>query len=332
MKKVLLIFFTLILLLFIAGTGYFYHIVSSPNSKEIQEVSVRIHSGQNFKTTASQLYSKGLVKNETVFYFLGRITGQAREIKAGQFKVDSSWNMIRMLEHLTTGREDLYILQIPEGLAWWQVAGILEEEGLADYDQFKELIHDQDFLSQHSVFAPNAEGFLYPETYFLSPTRDVGAKRLISIMISQFWDSTSDLWKDMEFDEIYRMVKLASLIEKETGVRAERKIISGVFHNRIRKNMLMQCDPTIIYGLGQEFEGRLRRSHLDDPDNPYNTYRHHGLPPTPICSPGFASIKAALFPEDHHYLYFVSRNDGSHHFSKNLQEHNRAVNKYQRGR
>lgn len=332
MKRILLILVILIPLVFLASAGFFYHLITSPNSRENLDVTIRIQPGQSFKITAAQLYSKGLISNEQAFYLLGRLSGQAREIKAGHFQVNASWNMIRMLEHLTTGKEALYRLRITEGLTWWQVGGLLENEGLVDFDDFKKLVHDQDFLSGLSVYAPNAEGFLYPETYYLSPTRDVGAERLITIMISQFWQSTDKLWKDADFEEIYRTVNLASLIEKETGASHERNIISGVFHNRIEKNMLLQCDPTIIYGLGKEFAGRIRRSHLDDSENLYNTYRHRGFPPTPICSPGLASLKAALFPDEHDYLYFVSRNDGSHHFSKNLAEHNRAVNKYQRGR
>ncbi|MFW6005759.1 MAG: endolytic transglycosylase MltG, partial [Desulfonatronovibrionaceae bacterium] len=144
------------------------------------------------------------------------------------------------------------------------------------------------------------------------------------------WDSTGQLWGAMEFEEIYQAVNLASLIEKETALPEERKTISGVFHNRLDKKMLLQCDPTIIYGLGLKFDGNLRRTHLQDWDNPYNTYRHRGFPPTPICSPGLASLEAALNPEEHDYLYFVSRNDGSHHFSRNLSQHNRAVRKFQK--
>lgn len=332
MIKKLIIPALLVCLLLLSGAGYFYYIVAAPNSDESTLVRVEISPGQSFRTTAARLYSMDLIKNEELFYVLGRLTGQSSEIKAGHFEVDSSWNMIRMLDHLTTGQEVLSRLRITEGLTWWQVGRILEKEGLADFQEFKELVHDQEFLKQHSVFAESAEGFLYPETYYISPTRDVGAKRLISIMIGQFWKSTDSLWLGMEFEEIYRTVNMASLIEKETGVSHERKIISGVFHNRIRKNMLFQCDPTIIYGLGKEFDGRIRRSHLDDRDNPYNTYQHRGFPPTPICSPGFASLEAALFPDEHDYLYFVSRNDGSHHFSKSLREHNQAVNRYQRGR
>lgn len=332
MKKTLLILIVLIPLFFLAGAGYIYHLAITPNSTQSNDVSVRINPGQSFKSTADQLQAKGLISSRDVFYYIGRTTGQAREVKAGHFQMNTSWNMLETLEHLTRGQEALYRLQIPEGLAWWQIGRILESQELADFEEFRELVHDQEFLRQHSVYGPTAEGFLFPETYYLSPTRDMGAKRLISILINQFWSSTRDLWGDMEFEEVYEAVNLASLIEKETGVSSERRIISGVFHNRMEKRMLLQCDPTIIYGLGEDFEGRIRRSQLDDSSNPYNTYRHRGYPPTPICSPGLASIRAALEPEKHNYLYFVSKNDGSHHFSKTLLEHNRAVNRYQRNR
>ncbi|MFP4399921.1 MAG: endolytic transglycosylase MltG [Desulfonatronovibrio sp.] len=330
MKKTFLILSIVSLLLILAGGGYLYHLITIPGNSEIKKDIIKIDPGQSFKATASRLYSGDMIRNEHVFYLLGRLTGQAREIKAGHFEVDPAWNMIQMLEHLTTGREALIRLRIPEGLTWWQIASILENKGLADFDEFKQLAHDQDFLTGHSIHASSAEGFLYPETYYLSPTRDKGARRLLSIMINQFWNTTGELWKDMDFDDIYQAVNLASLIEKETGISGERKTISGVFHNRIGKNMRLQCDPTIIYGLKEDFDGIIRRSHLDNRDNLYNTYKHMGFPPTPICSPGLASMEAALYPEKHDYLYFVSKNDGSHHFSKSLREHNRAVNKYQR--
>ncbi|WP_051617308.1 endolytic transglycosylase MltG [Desulfonatronovibrio hydrogenovorans] len=332
MKKAIFSFLIFFALLLISGAGYFYHSITTPASAKSLETIVRINHGQSFKSIATQLHSKDLIRNEMVFYFLGRLTGQARDVKAGHYQLDPSWSMVRILDHLTIGREALNRIQIPEGLSWWQTGRLLEHEGLVDFEEFSRLVNDQDFLEGLGVHGKSAEGFLFPETYYLSPTRDIGARRLISIMIGQFWKSTGHLWEQMDFDEVYQTINLASLVEKETGISAERRIVSGVFHNRIQKNMLLQCDPTIIYGLGEEFEGRLRRSHLEDRDNPYNTYRHRGFPPTPICSPGLASIKAALFPEEHNYLYFVSRNDGSHHFSKTLQEHNRAVNRYQRGR
>ncbi len=328
-KKVFWVFVILVFLGGALGAGYGYYLVSSPQEPGGGEEIVRIKSGQGFKSITSQLAEQGIVQHENVFYFWARITGKAQEIQAGHFEVDTSWSVQEILEHLTLGKEKLYRLQIPEGLPWWEVGRILEEREVASFEEFREVVHDQDFLEEMGISAPSAEGFLYPETYYLSPSRDVGAERLARIMIDQFWRSTQDLWEDKSFNEVYEAVKMASLIEKETGVAPERKKISGVFHNRLNENMLLQCDPTVIYGLGKDFEGRLRRKHLDDEDNPYNTYQHRGFPPTPICSPGRASLTAALNPEKHSYYYFVSKNDGTHHFSKTLQEHNRAVYRYQ---
>lgn len=330
MKKIIIFLIIVVSLFCLSGAWYVQHMIKLPNNPRGEEKSLTIPSGQGFKTIAARLYRQGLVRNETVFYLLGRITGQSTEIKAGHYRVHESWNMTELLEHLTTGSEALNRLQIPEGLNWWQTGRLLEEHGLVEFEKFRQLVHDRDFLEKHGISAPTAEGFLFPETYHLSPTRDVGAERILSILFSQFWESTEQLWKDMGFEDIYQTVNMASLIEKETALPEERRLISGVFHNRLDRNMLLQCDPTIIYGLGLEFDGNLRRVHLEDRENEYNTYRHRGFPPTPICSPGLASLEAALNPEDHDYLYFVSRNDGSHHFSKNLSQHNRAVRKFQK--
>ncbi len=328
-KRILLCFFLLIVLGAGAGAGYFYHLVHSPQSRDSRQEIVRIKPGQSFKSIAHQLESMGLIDNATVMYYWGWLQGKATKVQAGHFQGDAQWSMQRMLEHLSTGREKLLRLQVPEGAAWWDVARILERRELASFEDFEEVIKDEKFLEDMGIHASTAEGFLYPETYYISPSRDVGAEKLVRIMINQFWKSPSDLWGEMSFDQIYDMVNKASLIEKEAAAPAERRRISGVFHNRLKSNMLLQCDPTIIYGLGEEFEGRLRRRHLEDRDNEYNTYQHRGFPPTPICSPGRASLKAALDPEEHGYYYFVSRNDGTHHFSKTLQEHNRAVYRYQ---
>ena len=329
LKKIFLFLFALLLGSMLLAGGYFFHLVVKPQSPDSRPEIVRINAGQSFKSITSMLREQKIIQDAWVFYYWGRITGLAGHVQAGHFQVDTAWSVQEILEHLTSGREVLYRLQIPEGLTWWEIGRLLEKRELACFEEFRRVVHDQDFLAEQGIFSFNAEGFLYPETYYLSPSRDVGAERLVRIMISQFRRSTSGMWKDRSFEEIYELVNLASLIEKETGSAAERRKISGVFHNRIQSNMLLQCDPTIIYGLGEDFEGRLRRKHLDDRENPYNTYRFRGFPPTPICSPGRASMAAALDPQEHDYYYFVSRNDGTHHFSKTLQEHNRAVYRYQ---
>ncbi len=329
LKKIFLFLFTVLLGSMLLAGGYFYHLIIKPQSPESRPEMVRINAGQSFKSITSMLQEQKIIQDARVLYYWGRVTGMARHVQAGHFQIDTAWSVQEILEHLTSGREVLYRLQIPEGLTWWEIGRILERRELACFEEFRRVVHDHDFLAEQGIFALNAEGFLYPETYYLSPSRDVGAERLVRIMINQFWRSTSGLWEEKSFEEIYEMINLASLIEKETGSAAERRKISGVFHNRIQSNMLLQCDPTIIYGLGEDFEGRLRRKHLDDRENPYNTYRLRGFPPTPICSPGRASMAAALDPQEHDYYYFVSRNDGTHHFSKTLQEHNRAVYRYQ---
>ena len=154
---------------------------------------------------------------------------------------------------------------------------------------------------------------------------------MIRLMLKEFFKNAAKVWPSglPEFEEMHRTVILASLIEKETGDGTERKRISGVFHNRLKKHMLIQCDPTIIYGLGPDFDGNIKKSDLLDKNNPYNTYAIQGLPPGPICSPGLDALTAAVHPEEHSYLYFVAKGDGSHHFSKNLEEHNQAVRQYQ---
>ncbi|WP_291322252.1 endolytic transglycosylase MltG [Desulfonatronospira sp.] len=328
-KKVLGGLFALALPVIVLGGIYLHHLVHSPQSQESRMEIVRISPGQSFKSIAYQLESQGLIKSGTLMYYWGWIQDKATRVQAGHFQVDTSWSIHQMLEHLSTGREKLKRLQIPEGAPWWDIARLLDKKELASFEEFEAVIHDREFLDRMNIHASNAEGFLYPETYYISPSRDLGAEKLARIMINQFWSSTRDLWGDMPFEEIYELVNLASLIEKETGSAEERPRIAGVFQNRLAGNMLLQCDPTIIYGLGEEFEGRLRRRHLEDRDNAYNTYQYRGFPPTPICSPGRASLEAALNPEEHGYYYFVSRNDGTHHFSKTLQEHNRAVYRYQ---
>jgi UPF0755 protein len=154
---------------------------------------------------------------------------------------------------------------------------------------------------------------------------------MAEVMLKEFFRNARKVWPGglPDFEEMQRTVILASLIEKETGDTSERARISGVFHNRLRRGMLIQCDPTIIYGLGPDFDGNLRKSDLTNRENPYNTYVHRGLPPGPICSPGLDSLLAAVHPEQHAYLYFVARGDGSHHFSRTLEEHNQAVRKFQ---
>jgi len=296
---------------------------------------VTISPGLSMRGISHLLEDRGLIRDATRFRIYARIVGLSTSVHAGEFALNTGWVPRAVLDALTSGQVYLHRLRFPEGLTWWQTGRIVEQSGLASFESFSRAVHDQQLLRRYHIPGDSAEGFLFPETYHLPRPPDQDARPIVEMMLENFWRTTdSALWPAQrpEQDRIREMVILASLVERETARPEERERIAGVFANRLRRNMRLQCDPTIIYGLGPDFTDRLRRIHLDDPDNAYNTYLHGGLPPGPIASPGLASLQAVLQPEDHDLLYFVSRGDGSHAFSKTLREHNRAVRSYQLGR
>lgn len=301
-----------------------------------REVIVDIAPGQSLAGISRLLENQGVVSSGRNFRWYAWAEGAAGAVRAGEFALHTGWTPDRVLHALTSGPELLHRLQIPEGLTWWQVGQIVAETGLADFESFARAVADKDLLRQYAIPADHAEGYLFPETYHLPRPRDKDARPVVEMLLQNFWNTVdARLWPDgrPEPEEIHKTVILASLVERETALPEERGRIAGVFANRLRRGMLLQCDPTIIYGLGPTFtDDRLRRKHLDDPDNSYNTYIHPGLPPGPIASPGLASLLAVHNPEKHNLLYFVSRKDGSHAFSRTLREHNQAVRRYQLGR
>ena len=249
---------------------------------------------------------------------------------------------MEVLGELGRTRDVLFPLTVPEGLTWWQTADTVQASGRGTREGFSKIVRDRDFLAQWNIPGDSAEGYLFPETYLFpktaisretdtdKPSEAEHDRRIAERLIAMFREKTTNLFPpDMSPKAVRDLLTLASLVEKETSRDDERARIAGVYANRLRKNMRLQCDPTIIYGIGPDFDGNLKRTHLRDRSNPYNTYMHAGLPPGPICSPGRASIEAALHPESHTFLYFVARGDGSHVFSKTLKEHNRYVRKYQ---
>jgi UPF0755 protein len=235
---------------------------------------------------------------------------------------------LKLLEILKEGRVILHEIRIPEGYNARQVGRLLEEKGLLTQETFTPLIHDPDFIRRLGIDATSLEGYLFPETYYFS--KHVQGEEVIETMVSRFKRAIPLEWsqraRELRLTE-HQMVTLASIIEKETGVDDERPLISAVFHNRLKRHIPLQSDPTVIYAL-PDFTGNLTRKHLSRA-SPYNTYRVKGLPPGPIANPGAKSLEAALYPADVNYLYFVSKNDGSHYFSMTLVEHNRAVQYYQ---
>ncbi len=331
-KKLFFAFLLVFLLLAGAGTYLGYRYLHAPLKSPGETIVFQIRSGQSFARIVEELHEQNIISHPRLFIWLAKLTGKTTSIKAGEFRIDTGWSRLTLLDHLHSGRVVLHKLNIPEGLTWWQTAKRIDKSGLAPYDSFSRQVHNQTLLQRFNIPAPSAEGFLFPETYHLSRTGPHRAKTILTVMLQEFREQTDEhLWPDKRPTpkRLLEIVTLASLVEKETAVPKERDRIAGVYRNRLQRGMRLQCDPTVIYGLGPEFDGNLTKKDLKDRSNEYNTYAHAGLPPGPICSPGLASLEAALHPEDHDYYYFVAKGDGSHKFSKTLREHNRAVRKYQ---
>lgn len=321
----------LLLLVCLAGLGAFTANVLWRVGGEPREATVFIAPGATFAQVAQNLEKQGLIHDAGNFLLLVRFTESGGKLRAGEFLVNAAWEPLRVIEQLTRGQPILHRLQVREGLAWWEVGRLVEDAGLGSYASFERAVRDPALLARHSVPFTSAEGFLFPDTYLLPRNPENDARPVVEHMLKEFWKTAREVWPEgaPSGQELGRLVILASIVEKETGQGGERAKVAGVYANRLRIGMPMQADPTVIYGIGPSFDGNLRKPDLENDKNPYNTYRHPGLPPGPICSPGKAALEAAARPETHGYLYFVSRKDGTHEFSKNLDDHNAAVRKFQ---
>ncbi len=332
MKSKILLVLLCVLILLLTGSLYIYHYVSLPIQYPGEEKTLTIYPNSGFSTILDKLHSKGILENKSQFRMLAKITGKTSLLKAGEYRINTGWSRLKLLRVLSKGQLVLHKLQIPEGLAWWEIAKKVQKSGLASSKSFRRAVHNQTLLNRYNIPGKTAEGFLFPETYKISKTFRDSGKHIVKIMLREFREQTRrHLWGDQmpSPKRIQNIVILASMVEKETARLDEMRKIAGVFKNRLEKGMYLQCDPTVIYGIGRNFDGNLQTPDLKNASNPYNTYRHFGLPPTPICSPGIAALKAAKNPEEHSYLYFVSKGNGEHKFSRNLRDHNRAVRKYQ---
>ncbi len=312
------------------ATVYFLGPAQTPGHETI----VLIRPGMTLPAIAHELEDRGLIRNAQALVLLAKLHGGLASAKAGEFLLSSGWPPQEILRVITSTSGIQHKIIVREGLPWWGAAKLFEAQGLVDQESFANAMHNATLLQKYAIPASSAEGFLFPETYQLPRTQADNAAAAVEAMLKEFDRQAKKLWPQgpPPAEELLRLVTLASLVERETGDASERPRIAGVFLNRLRLGMRLQCDPTTIYGLGPAFDGDLRRSHLEDAGNPYNTYAHAGLPPGPICSPGLAALQAALNPEVHDYLYFVARGDGTHEFSASLDEHNRAVNRFQRRR
>jgi len=289
---------------------------------------VTIAPGEGFRTVADNLQDLGLIQSPFKFRLFARLNGAHRRIKAGEYQLYGTMTPRQILDTLVEGKVLLYRVTIPEGYTLHQIARTVAAAGFGAADDFYQRATDPEVAKAESVDAQTLEGYLFPDTYYFPKGFD--QSKIIDAMVRRFQDAISDRWLARAEElgmTLHQIVTLASIIEKETGVPEERPLIASVFHNRLRKGMRLETDPTVIYGI-EDFDGNLTRKHLRTP-TPYNTYLIKGLPPGPIASPGQAALEAALYPADTDYLFFVARQDGTHQFSSTLEEHQKAVRKYQ---
>lgn len=331
MKKVIFSIIFLSLFISISSLLYYLHYKWHNPGCQYQELitKIAIKPNTSFNTIISILHKHKIIKHPLLFKLSIKIFGNNKPLKAGIYNLSPCWSYSKIFEILSKGKEKLFPIVIPEGLPWWKVANIFQKNGFITFDDFAKEISNPIILKEFNIPAKNVEGYLFPSTYFLSKTKKYTAREIIVLMLSTFKKETKKIFNNYSPSKIHKFVILASLIEKETALSWEKPIISGVFWNRLKRNMLLQCDPTVIYGIGKNFDGNLKKKHLRDKTNLYNTYIYKGLPPGPICSPGLEALKAAIHPKKHDYLYFVAKGDNSHFFSKTLKGHTSAVRKFQ---
>ena len=308
-----------------------YRALITPGPPLLQPVRFFVQNGSSLEAIARHLYAEGLLSQSRVFRLWARLSGMDRRIKHGEYLFPEPLSPLALLKRLSQGQLVRHTITIPEGFSLVQIAQLLEQRGFGTAESFLCLNADPQFLADWGLPANSLEGYLYPATYQFSVR--ASAREILGRMIARFY-AAWDLALDRRAAELglspHEVVTLASIIEKETGKTAERPLIAAVIHNRLSRGIRLQCDPTVIYGI-KNFDGNLTRRHLQTP-TPYNTYVIHGLPPGPIANPGLAALRAALYPANTDYLYFVARGDGTHHFSASLAEHNRAVRRFQRYR
>lgn len=292
---------------------------------------VLVPPGASLRGAADRLEEAGIVGDAGTFVFLSKLLARERQVKAGEYALHTQMRPLEVLEQLTAGKVIQYEVTIPEGFTLEQIAELLDQRGLVSYDAFTDIALDPAYVASLNLEGNSLEGYLFPQTYYFSRTVDASGvvQKMVDTFRAEFTPELVSRAAEIGFS-IREAVTLASIIEKETSKDSERPLVSAVFHNRLRSRMMLQSDPTVIYGL-TGFDGNLTRKDLKAP-SPYNTYVISGLPPGPIANPGRDSLRAALYPAEADYLFFVSKNDGSHIFSQSLKQHNEAVDQFQRKR
>jgi UPF0755 protein len=322
------------------SAGLTWRALHAPTDPDGAELVFEVEPGEPLGGVARRLGDAGLLPRDGTWVrrallLFARVQGVERSVKSGEYDLSAAMTPVEILERLVSGRVKTYAVTIPEGTSLAEIALRFETAGVASAEQIVALGRDPEFTRSLGVEAPNLEGYLYPETYRFR--RGEAPASVLEHMVRQFeglWSAEIRAALDASELSRHEVVTLASIVEKETGAAEERPLIAGVFHNRLDRRMRLQSDPTVIYGILEtrgEFDGNIRKRDLQT-DTPWNTYTRGGIPPGPIASPGADAIRAVLFPEETNFLYFVSRNDGTHKFSATLREHVAAVDEYQRRR
>jgi UPF0755 protein len=332
MKKLLLLLLVIVLVAGGAAAAVFYSRVDEPYrgySEDSKALEIPIGSGP--RAIGARLVEAGVVRDTLTYRAALWLSGDARRLQAGEYRFDRPMSAREVLGKIARGEVDLVNVTFREGLTIAEMAAVFEGQGLGTAESFRAAAHDASLVKELDPAAENLEGYLFPETYAVS--RRIEASQLVRAMVDRFTHVlTPELRRAAAAKQmsVRQLVTLASIVEKETGATSERPLVAAVYSNRLRMGMGLQCDPTVIYALQRagKYDGNLRRDDLLF-DSPYNTYRYPGLPPGPIAAPGRGALEAAASPADVDYVYFVSRNDGTHAFARTLDEHNRNVQKFQ---
>jgi UPF0755 protein len=333
MKKLVGLLIVAVVFLALAGAGAYvlYRRAHAPFQAYQSERLVEIPTGAGTNTIAQTLIDGGVVRDDLTFRIALWLSGSARRLQAGEYRFDRPMSALDVIDKIARGEVDLRPLTFPEGLTIGEMAKAFEASGMGAAQAFVDAAKDASLIRDVDPAARDLEGYLFPDTYAFPRRAD--AARVVRAMVERFRQVLTEELKAAAGARglsIRQLVTLASLVEKETAKPEERPIVAAVYANRLRLGMPLQCDPTVIYALQQtgKYDGNLRREDLVF-DSPYNTYRYPGLPPGPIAAPGKGSLEGAAHPSDDDYIYFVSRNDGSHEFARTLVEHNENVRKFQ---
>ena len=326
MKK----FLTGIIVLVIAlAAGFFYWSQQPIVKAGGATIPFTVTAGSGVRGAAQEVARSGVPVQPALLEALARLSGKGGRIKAGSYELEAGASPQRLLDQLVRGEFAQHSLVVIEGWTFKQMRQAIAENTALKHDTVK--LTDAELLARVAPDYQQPEGLFFPDTYlFAKGASDLQIyKRAHATMQKKLEEGWASRAPDLPYKAPYEALVMASIVEKETGQKADRDLIAGVFVNRLRKGMLLQTDPTVIYGMGERYQGNIRKRDLQT-DTPYNTYTRPGLPPTPIALPGAAALAAALNPARTDALYFVARGDGSSHFSGTLNEHNQAVNKYQR--